>query len=279
MPNNCLVVAYNKPIPFSKLLDRLDKYFDNILIHIDHSLDNDDNLEVMQIAREFYIKSPEKYQILVQAENKGSCYGPIEAFVWFFSQYDHGFIFEEDCLPSTILFNEMCNIPKDRLFCFSNFSSTQSEKLCWLESRLFNSWGWACPKSLITPFLQDFTSDTSSQITSAPIFLKNYFSYLDKKHMEKDKKTWWDFQLIAYFLNSKTIVYRPSINLIENEGISELGAHTKYYDPHQAKLSLYNKNFQKLLNLFLRDVVFTGDLVNWLKFGLVKILYFSYYKK
>lgn len=277
MIKNCLIVAYNKPEPLQILLNWAGVQFDRVFVHIDFSSQSVENKQVRKIVEKLVSKNSQKYFIKVQTENKGSCFGPIEAFKWFYSLNDHGFIFEEDCVPNK-KFPAITEIERDRLVCFSNFDGRLQSNLFFRESSLFNSWGWSCPKYIVSEFLDDFNESTQCRLKRGPKFLKNYFYYLDKIHLGKARKTWWDFQFIAYLVNRDISILRPTINLVDNMGINHLGSHTHHYDPHRKKLNPKNKFLQWLMSYYVKDNILAGDYVNWLKFGLFKFIVFTVLK-
>lgn len=253
--------------------------FEKIYIHIDHGPQNELNSQVAIMAKSFSDNHPNKVLVKLQSNNLGSCFGPIAAFRWFFENVEYGFVFEEDCLPNENFSVSLDDIPNSSICCFSNFSSSKATKVQYKKSSLFNSWGWAAPSQIILPFLSDFDSQTTSDLSFRPSFIQKYFRYLDKIHCKKEKKTWWDFQLIAYLLHNGIAVYRPTVNMIDNVGINKFASHTSHYDPHKAKFKPFNKFKQYFCETWHNDPIFIGDVINWLKFGICKTLFFMMRRK
>ena len=198
-------------------------------------------------------------------------------------------ILEDDCIPTKefflytkILLKKFKHDKKVASICGSNhLSSWDKGNMCYLQSKYFNSWGWAT------------WSDRWKQINFNPKYLLNknndkkilnhlgsyralfYWKYILKKILHKKINSWAYTYNYYYFLKKKHHLI-PNKNLIKNIGIGKNSTNTKKL-PVKYSFEKLNKNKYSFSNLIskrsksikydnqVEDKIFSKSLINRIK--------------
>jgi len=206
-----------------------------------------------------------------------------------FDKEKQAIILEDDCIPTKefflftkILLKKFKHNKKVASICGSNHLSSWGKKdVYYLQSKYFNSWGWAT------------WSDRWKQINFNPKYLLNknndkkilnvlgsyrallYWKYILKKLLHKKINSWAYTYNYYYFLKKKYHLI-PTKNLIKNIGIGKNSTNTKIL-PVKYSFKKFTKNKYSFSNLIsnkfnsikydkeVEDRVFSKSLKNRIK--------------
>lgn len=177
---------------------------------------------------------------LYQEKNLGCGPGPVAGIKWFFSQVERGIVLEDDCLPHPDFFG-YC---EELLECYKD-----DERVMFINSALYDD-RWKCEASY------DFTHNMCAGAWASwsraikgydvdlkqidPAIFRNkakkafycraeydwwYFKVLEILH-DKEKKSYWDYQMTIHIINNEGMCINPKVNLISNIGFDAEGTHT-----------------------------------------------------
>lgn len=206
-----------------------------------------------------------------------------------FDKEKQAIILEDDCIPTKefflftkILLKKFKHNKKVASICGSNhLSSWKKKDVYYLQSKYFNSWGWAT------------WSDRWKQINFNPKYLLNksndkkilnvlgsyrallYWKYILKKLLHK-KINSWAYTYNYYYFSKKKYHLIPTKNLIKNIGIGKNSTNTKIL-PVKYSFKKFTKNKYSFSNLIsnrlnsikydkeVEDRVFSKSLKNRIK--------------
>lgn len=172
--------------------------------------------------------------------NLGCGAGPMVGITWFFSQVERGIVMEDDCLPHQDFF-QYCEELLER---YANDS-----RVMYISSTLYDD-KWRCEQSydfshyMITGAWASWARawkgfDLDLLSLNARYFRRVckrslysvveadwwYFKILEIQR-DKEKKSYWDFQMQIHLFLNKGLTIHPRCNLISNIGFDEAGTHT-----------------------------------------------------
>ena len=195
--------------------------------------------EVRDVIKEL-VDWPCELHTLYQTQNLGCGPGPATGIKWFFENVEQGIVMEDDCLPHPDFFGyceELLNKYKD------------DDRVMLINSALYDD-QWKCEASY------DFTHNMCAgawaswrrammgydvdlkQIEPKAFYKKAkkafhcraeydwwYFKVLEILQ-DKEKKSYWDYQMTIHIINSEGMCINPKVNLISNIGFDAEGTHT-----------------------------------------------------
>jgi hypothetical protein len=177
---------------------------------------------------------------LYQSKNLGCGPGPVAGITWFFENVEQGIIMEDDCLPHPDFFGycqELLERYKD------------DDQVKFINATLYDD-SWHCKDSygfshyMITGAWASWRStwqgfDLDLLDLNARVFRKHVMNLTDSRveanwwyakvleiQHDKDKKSYWDYQMQIHLFNTSAVTIHPAVNLINNIGFDEEGTHT-----------------------------------------------------
>ena len=132
--------------------------------------------------------------------NYGCGAGPMTGIDWFFHEVEEGIVMEDDCLPHPDFFG-YCSELLDRY--------RDNPQVMYISSTLYDD-KWKCEKKLLySPVEADWW----------------YFKVLEIQR-DKEKKSYWDFQMQIHLFKNSGLTIHPRVNLVSNIGFDGEGTHT-----------------------------------------------------
>lgn len=176
---------------------------------------------------------------MYQENNLGCGVGPMTAMKWFFSDVAEGIIIEDDCVPHDDFFM-YCQELLEKYRNNENVATiggtcrhpVKNSKFSYHFSAYSEIWGWATWKRVMDEYDFDFSVPDSNFVESVKRFVHSkqaalyWLKVLHRTQNDKDKKSYWDFQLDLKNLYSNKINIVPNCNLVSNIGFNERGTHT-----------------------------------------------------
>lgn len=172
--------------------------------------------------------------------NLGCGAGPMTGISWFFSQVEEGIVMEDDCLPHPDFF-DYCAELLDRY--------RVNPKVMYISSTLYNN-KWNCKESygfshymitgawaswarawkgfdldLLSLDAKEFRRHCKNLLFSVVEADWWYFKVLEIQQ-DKEKKSYWDYQMQIHLFNNDGITIHPQVNLVSNIGFDGEGTHT-----------------------------------------------------
>ncbi len=195
--------------------------------------------EVREVVKEL-VDWPCNVHMLYQEKNLGCGPGPVAGIKWFFENVEQGIVMEDDCFPHPDFFGyceELLERYKD------------DERIMFINAALYDD-RWQCDTSY------DFTHnmcagawaswrraiegyDVDLKQIEPKLFYKRakkafltraeydwwYFKVLEIIQ-DKEKKSYWDYQMTIHIINNEGMCINPKVNLISNIGFDAEGTHT-----------------------------------------------------
>lgn len=181
-----------------------------------------------------------RLHILYQKQNLGCGPGPAAGIDWFFSQEEKGIVMEDDCLPHPDFFKyceEMLNQYDDNSrIQFINATLYHNRWHCDASygfSRYMVTGAWAAWRATWQGFDLDLHSWNAWQFRKQVKHLTNntteanwWYWKLKEIQVDKEKKSYWDYQMQMHLFRNNAITIHPQKNLISNIGFDAEGTHT-----------------------------------------------------
>ena len=177
---------------------------------------------------------------LYQSKNLGCGPGPAAGITWFFENVEQGIVMEDDCLPHPDFFG-YCQGLLERY--------KDDDQVKFINATLYDD-SWHCKDSygfshyMITGAWASWRStwqgfDLDLHNLNARVFRKHVMNLTDSRveanwwyakvleiQHDKDKKSYWDYQMQIHLFNTNAVTIHPAVNLITNIGFDEEGTHT-----------------------------------------------------
>lgn len=240
-----LLIAFNRPDDFSRLLDRLRTIEPSrLFIAIDGPRpDVPSDRETVARTRALIdtIDWPCQIETLIREENLGCGKGVSSAISWFFNTVERGIILEDDLLPDPSFFDYCIELldryqDDDRVFAVAGCNHVPAEFLDTSRPYRFSQvphiWGWATwRRSWQTyrldiagwrkelPWVKRWRPMGSSVMGVA--YWSATFDLLAKGQIDT-----WDGQLVFAAMRGGGLVATPNVNLVENLGFGATATHT-----------------------------------------------------
>lgn len=172
--------------------------------------------------------------------NFGCGAGPMTSIDWFFREVEEGIVMEDDCLPHPDFFGYCADL-LDRY--------RNDQKVMYISSTLYDN-RWKCKESydfshyMITGAWASWARawkgfDLDLLDMDARKFRRHckkllfsvveadwwYFKVLEIQR-DKEKKSYWDFQMQIHLFKNSGLTIHPKVNLISNIGFDGEGTHT-----------------------------------------------------
>lgn len=172
--------------------------------------------------------------------NYGCGAGPMTGISWFFSQVEEGIVMEDDCLPHPDFFG-YCSELLDRY--------RDNAQVMYISSTLYDD-KWKCEASydfshymitgawaswarawkgfdldLLTLDAKKFRRHCKKLLYSPVEADWWYFKVLEIQR-DKEKKSYWDFQMQIHLFKNSGLTIHPQVNLVSNIGFDGEGTHT-----------------------------------------------------
>lgn len=176
---------------------------------------------------------------LFREENLGCRVAVSSAINWFFENVEEGIILEDDCLADESFFEfceEMLNKYRDdgKIMHISgnNFLFNKIKiKDDYYFSRIPHIWGWATWRRAWQKYDVEMTGwpKLKNDKILNKIFNKNRYSLGWSRIFDQvynHKIDTWDFQWTYSILKNMGYCINPSVNLVSNNGFSDLATHT-----------------------------------------------------
>lgn len=172
--------------------------------------------------------------------NYGCGAGPMVGIDWFFSLVDEGIVMEDDCLPHPDFFgycSELLNRYRDKPEVMYISSTLYDNRWKCKESYGFSHYmitgAWASWARAWNGFDLDllgldakrFRKHCKSLLYSVVEADWWYFKVLEIQQ-DKEKKSYWDYQMQIHLFNNEGLTIHPEINLVSNIGFDGEGTHT-----------------------------------------------------
>ena len=177
---------------------------------------------------------------LYQSKNLGCGPGPQAGITWFFENVEQGIIMEDDCLPHPDFFGyceELLNRYKDNpQVQFINSTLYHNRWKCegsYGFSHYMVTGAWAAWRSTWKGFDLDLLELNAWAFRKQVLRLTrnrseaNWWYFKVKEiQQDKNKKSYWDYQMQIHLFRSSALTIHPKVNLISNIGFDPEGTHT-----------------------------------------------------
>lgn len=241
-----LLITFNRPDHVRRVLTEIRKQQPTQLyVCQDGAREGNENdrikvQEVREVIKEL-VDWPCELHTLYQEKNLGCGPGPATGISWFFENVDSGIVMEDDCLPHPDFFGyceELLERYKD------------DERIMYISSTLYMD-RWHCDGSygfshyMMTGAWASWSRawkgfDLDLHHLDAKVLRKkcrkllwsrseyDWWYFKTKEIQEdKEKKSYWDYQMQIHLFDYEGIVIHPAVNLITNIGFDAEGTHTK----------------------------------------------------
>ena len=172
--------------------------------------------------------------------NYGCGAGPMTGIDWFFHEVEEGIVMEDDCLPHPDFFG-YCSELLDRY--------RDNPQVMYISSTLYDD-KWKCEASydfshyMITGAwaswarawkgfdLDLLTLDAKKfrrhckKILYSPVEADWWYFKVLEIQRDKEKKSYWDFQMQIHLFKNSGLTIHPRVNLVSNIGFDGEGTHT-----------------------------------------------------
>lgn len=239
MKSPILIICYNRPKEFSKLINLVKKMKQRKIFIFQDGLKGKNKNWLKQRNLITNLKKNKNYTVKISDKNLGCKYGVKSAIDWFFKINKQGIILEDDCLPSISFFkycDELLNIYKKnqkiKIISGYNFLNIKNYKYSYFFTKHVEVWGWATWKRV----WKNFNFEKKNWIKDGQQVLNKRFKNNDelrKLYKSKFKLTFnnridtWDHQFVFFIWRSKGYTISPKLNLIHNIGFNRSATHTK----------------------------------------------------
>ena len=196
--------------------------------------------EVRDVVKEL-VDWPCELHTLYQDKNLGCGPGPATGISWFFDHVEQGIVMEDDCLPHPDFFGyceQLLNKYKD------------DERIMYISSTIYtNKWHCECSYGFSHYMMTGAWASWSKAWKGFDLDLHNLDAkalrkkckkllwsrseydwwYFKTKEIQEDKekKSYWDYQMQIHLFDCEGLVIHPAVNLISNIGFDAEGTHTK----------------------------------------------------
>lgn len=247
-----LLIAFNRPDHVRRvLIEILKQEPQDLYVCQDGARDGNANdrikvQEVRDVINELtspYAVAHNQFTLhtLYQEKNLGCGAGPATGITWFFEHVEQGIIMEDDCLPHPDFFG-YCEALLERY--------KDNPKVMYISSTLYmdkwhceGSYGfshymmtgaWASWSRAWKGFDLDLYHLNAKELHgkckkllwSRAEYDWWYFKTIEIQH-DREKKSYWDYQMQIHLFNCEGVVIHPAVNLITNIGFDAEGTHTK----------------------------------------------------
>jgi hypothetical protein len=246
MSEPLLLIAFNRPDHFAKLIERLrETQPPRIYVAVDGPRPNHPtDMERVQQTRDLIgtIDWTDDVQTLIQDSNLGCGEGVSTAITWFFDHEERGIILEDDILPRTSFFT-FCEEQldryenDDRVLAVSGCNFVPPEHLSrphdsYRFSRVPHIWGWATWRrswSLHRLDMSDWRDrmstrdlwEASGHSPGGFVFWRSIFDLMARNQVDT-----WDMQLVFEGMSRGMLTATSNVNLVDNIGFGETATHT-----------------------------------------------------
>lgn len=246
-----LLITFNRPDHTRRVLTEILKQEPQYLyVCQDGARDGNDNdqikcQDVRDVVNELtsaYALEHPKFMLhtLYQKQNLGCGPGPVAGFKWFFSQVEQGIVMEDDCMPHPDFFGyceELLNKYKgeerimfinaalydDRWQCDASYDFTHN--MC---AGAWASWSRAIKGYDVD--LKQISPSIFRRKAKKAFYCRAEYDWWNFKVLEilqdKEKKSYWDYQMTIHIINSEGMCINSKVNLISNIGFDAEGTHT-----------------------------------------------------
>jgi len=245
MDTSVLLITFNRPTHTFKVLSAIrEKQPKELFIfqdgaRDDHPEDKDKCLQVREVVDKLVDWDCQLHTFYAD-RNYGCGAGPKTGISWFFSNVHEGIVMEDDCLPHPDFFS-YCSELLDRY--------RDDQRVMYISSTLYDE-RWKCQYSydfshyMITGAWASWARawdgfDLDLLSLDAKAFRKHckrllysvaeadwwFFKALEIQR-DKEKKSYWDYQMQIHIFNRSGLTLHPQVNLISNIGFDSEGTHT-----------------------------------------------------
>lgn len=245
MDTPILLITFNRPSHTSRVLSAIRESRPKELFVFqdgargDHPDDADKCLLVRETIEELVDWDCQLHTFYAD-HNFGCGAGPMMGISWFFSNVSEGIVMEDDCLPHLDFFPYCCELLE---------RYRDDRRVMYISSTLYDE-KWQCKYSydfshyMITGAWASWARawngfDLDLRSLDAKAFRRHckhllysrvevdwwYFKVLEIQR-DKDKKSYWDYQMQIHLFNRSGMTIHPQINLVSNIGFDGEGTHT-----------------------------------------------------
>lgn len=244
-----LLITFNRPDHVRRVLTEIRKQKPmELYVCQDGAREGNENdkkkvQEVRDVVKEL-VDWPCNLHTLYQEKNLGCGPGPAAGITWFFENVEQGIVMEDDCLPHPDFFGyceELLERYKDNpQVQFINATLYHDRWHCdasYSFSHYMVTGAWAAWRRSWTGFDLDLHS-LNAKVFSRQVYRLTksrteadwwYFKVLEIQR-DKEKKSYWDFQMQIHLFLNNALTIHPRVNLISNIGFDAEGTHTKTDD-------------------------------------------------
>lgn len=265
--NPVLIIAFNRPDLFKKVLDRVIKVSPKkIYVSIDGPRTNNFNQDLNSINEIISIIKKItniKIKLLKNKFNLGVGRAPHKAISSCFKEEKKMIILEDDCLPSLSFFKFMDDLlayyeDKKEIFHITGSNILMNSKYINYSydfSQICQTHGWATWRDRWSNYIFEITDE--SLFHKKPSFLYSKFLYskhakywhlLFKNILIEKKYNFWDYQLAYLMFKQGLFCIIPKINMIANLGNDFRSSNTKEKFSPTSELKLTSKNIFPLVH-------------------------------
>ena len=250
-----LLITFNRPSHTRRVLEAiLSAKPQQLYVFQDGARDGDENdkqkcADVRRVVSELAQKTDVVLHTYYSVRNLGCGAGPMTGIDWFFNQVETGIVMEDDCLPHPDFFGyceELLNRYKnDEKVRFINATLYDDRWQCEASydfSHYMVTGAWAGWRRTWQGFDLDLKSLDAKKFRKHVLHLTSnrgeanwWYSIVKEIQQDRNKKSYWDYQMQIHLFLTCAITIHPSRNLVSNIGFDGEGTHTLNNDGRGSK--------------------------------------------
>ena len=241
-----LLITFNRPTHTRRVLESIlsaqpkDLYVFQDGVREGNENDIVKSAQVREVITTLTKDSPVCLHTNYSDKNWGCGAGPMTGITWFFSQVERGIVMEDDCLPHPD-FYPYCEELLERYNTneqvrFINATHYRDRWQCEQSydfSRYMVTGAWAGWRRTWQGFDLDLKTLDAKKFRKHVLHLTDnraeanwWFSIVREIQQDKNKKSYWDYQMQIHLFRNNAFTIHPRCNLISNIGFDGEGTHT-----------------------------------------------------
>lgn len=254
-----LLITFNRPNHTRRVLETIvSSQPKDLYVFQDGARDGNKNDQekcslVRQTIADLTKNTPIHIHTYYSDTNLGCGAGPMTGITWFFNEVERGIVMEDDCLPHPDFFG-YCQELLERYqsnpqVLFINATLYKDQWKCEFSydfSHYMVTGAWAGWRRTWQGFDLDLNTLNAKKFRKHILRLTDnrgeanwWFSIIKEIQLDKNKKSYWDFQMQIHLFRNNALTIHPQRNLISNIGFDEEGTHTLENPNNQGGREVY----------------------------------------
>jgi hypothetical protein len=259
-----LLITFNRPTHTRQVWEEIKKQHPSKMYIFQDGIREgyDSDYQKCKEVRDIFAESLDwdcELKTFYSEKNWGCGPGPATAISWFFQNEERGIIMEDDCLPSSSLFQFYADLLEQyKLDNRISLITANNLELCWKSKKssyifatvgaaTMGSWAsWARAWRHFDYNIPSWESKSSKELIKTHLKNKHYFNYyasIFDSNYNSNQTHIWDYQWFYARILQNTVSIVATQNQLSNIGFDQDGTHTKNPDDRIARLPIFNIQF------------------------------------